>query len=300
MNASHSAATRESGLPDGTVAGVLAIELAHGSVPARDALPQAEAARVAACVGRDLAALVPAVRRLDLCLAAAHFDPAEVLRPGWPLHRRLADLLARAPGGDGTPRLVALGADAAGHVPQPLMADPALRGGSLRLLPFLLQGDPAIAAGVDEAFEAQLLDAGMAAADTALLLRDAFGAPIEHARCMTLHDLAAMVALQYEHLGLEPLWPLIETALLAPRREAVLDAGAEPAARYVDGGVRMALYSPAAWKVRYRPDTNDDARLRQLFTRFEMRQRQLAAVLSAHGLDVTWVDAAPDLEAGAL
>jgi hypothetical protein len=287
-------------LPAGMVAGVLAIELAHGGLPARDALSQAEAARVAACVGRDLATLVPDVRQLDLCLAAAHFDPAEALRPGWPLHRRLVELLARAPRGDGAPRLVAFGADAAGHVPQPLAADAALRGGSLRVLPFLLQGDPGVAGRVDEAFEAQLLDTGMAAADTALLLQDAFGAPVEHARAMTLHDLAAMMSLQYEHLGLAALWPLIETALLAPQREAVLDAGPEPAARYVDGGVRMALYSPAAWRTRYRPDTDDEARLRQQFTRFEMRQRQLAAVLGAHGLDVTWVDAPPELEAGAL
>ena len=293
MNEHHIAAR----LPDGTVAGLLALELAPGSVVERAALAQDEAARLASLLGRDLAALVPEVSRLDLCLAAAHFDPAEALRAGWPLHRRLAELHARAPGRGGGPRIIAFGADADGAVPQPLVADPALRGGSLRVLPFLLHGDAAIADGVGEAFEAQLLETGMAQADTALLLQDAFGARIEHARCLTLHDLAAMVALQYEHLGLAPLWPLIETALLSPQHEALLDAAPEPLLRYAGGEVRMALFAPAAWRERYRPDSDDVERLRRMFGHFETRQRQLAAVLGAHGIDVVFVEADATVDA---
>jgi len=283
MNEHHTVAR----LPDTAVAGLLAVELAPGTDVARAALPQAEAARVASLLGRDLAALVPQAATLDLCLAAAHFDPAEALRPGWPLHRRLVELHARAPGRDGGPRIIALGADAQGEVPQPLAADAALRGGSLRVLPFLLHGDAAREVG--EAFEAQLLDAGMAAADTALLLQETFGARIEHARYLTLHDLAAMVALQYDHLGLAPLWPLIETALLSPWHEAILDAPPEPLLRYVAGQARMALFAPAAWRERYRPGTDDRDRLERMFAHFEMRQRQLAAVLGAHGIEVVFV-----------
>src|SRR5690606_114105 len=287
MNEHHIAAR----LPDDTVAGLLALELAPGSVVEPAALGQAEAARLASLLGRDLAALFPDARRLPLCLAAAHFDPAEALRPGWPLHRRLAELHARAPGRGGGPRIIAFGTDADGVVPQPLVADPALRGGSLRVLPFLMHGDAAVARDVGEAFEAQLLETGMAQADTALLLQDAFGARIEHARCLTLHDLAAMVALQYEHLGLAPLWPLIETALLSPQHEALLDSAPEPLLRYVGGEVRMALFAPAAWRERYRPGSDDEERLRRMFGHFETRQRQLAAVLGAHGIDVVFVEA---------
>src|SRR5690606_10487354 len=225
-----------------------------GSVVECAALAQEGAARLAALLGRDLATLVPGVSRLDLCLAAAHFDPAEALRPGWPLHRRLAELHARAPGRGGGPRIIAFGADADGVVPQPLVADPALRGGSLRVLPFLLHGQAAIAREVGEAFEAELLETGMAQADTALLLQDGFGARVEHARCLTLHDLAAMVALQYEHLGLAPLWPLIETALLSPQHEALLDSAPAPLLRHAGGEARMALFSPAAWRERYRSE----------------------------------------------
>ena len=244
--------------------------------------------------------MFPDARGLDLCLAAAHFDPAEALRPGWPLHRRLSELHARAPGRGGGPRIIAFGTDADGAVPQPLVADPALRGGSLRVLPFLLHGDAAVALDVGEALEARLLETGMAQADTALLLQDAFGARIEHARCLTLHDLAAMVALQYEHLGLAPLWPLIETALLSPQHEALLDSAPEPLLRYAGGEARMALFSPAAWRERYRPDSDDVERLRRMFGHFETRQRQLAAVLAAHGIDVVFVEADAAVDARAL
>src|SRR5690606_5766424 len=110
--------------PRSDVAGLLALELAPACAIARDALAQADAARLATLLGRDLGALVPQARALDLCLAAAHFDPAEALRPGWPLHRRLAELQARAPGRGTDARIIAFGADAAGAVPQPFVADP--------------------------------------------------------------------------------------------------------------------------------------------------------------------------------
>ena len=287
MNEHHTAAR----LPATAVAGLLAMELSPGTTTEHAALVQDAAARLAALVGRDLVAQVPQVAGLDLCVAAAHFDPAEALRPGWPLHRRLLDLHARAPGKDGGPRIIAFGADARGEVPQPLAADPALVGGSLRVLPFLLHGPEEVASAVAGAFEAQLLEAGMAGADTALLLQEGLGARIEHARYLTLHDLAAMVALQYEHLGLAPLWPLIETALLSPQHGAVLDAPPEPLLRYVDGQARMALFAPAAWRERYRPASEDTDRLARMFAHYETRQRQLAAVLGAHGIEVVYVAA---------
>lgn len=271
------------------VAGVLALELAPGHAPAQAALGQADAARLAEQVGRDLGALVPDARALDLCLAAAHFDPAEALRPGWPLHRRLAELHARAPGGSDAPRLIAFGADADGQVPLPLVADPTLQGGSLRVVPYLLRGAPEAARAVGDAFESKLLDAGMAQAGTALLAQEAFGARIEHARYLTVHDLAAMVSLQYGHLGLAPLWPLIETALLSPAGDAVLDAPPEPLLRYADGEARIALLSPAAWRARYAGDVDDDERLQRMHAQFEMRQKQFAAVLGAHGVPVQFV-----------
>ncbi|WP_068831061.1 hypothetical protein, partial [Xanthomonas translucens] len=269
--------------------GVIALELSAGRAPAHAALPHALAAELAEKVGRDLAQLVPAVRELELSLAGAHFDPAEVLRPGWPMHRRLDELRARAPGRDAGPRLLAFGADADGAVPLPFQADTALLGGALRVVPFLLSGPAETLQPVAEALEDLLLAQGMAQPDTALLAQQAFGAQIEHARYLTVNDLAAMMSMQYDNKGLAPLWPLIETALLAPDQEEWLASPPEPLLRYRDGEVRMALFDPAGWCAYYAHDRQDCERLQRVYEHYLARQRQLAAVLEAHGMPVLYV-----------
>ncbi len=270
--------------------GVVALELRDGAPPGHAALGADAAGALTALLGRDLAALVPGVRDCDLALMGAHFDPAEALRPAWPLHRRVEELLQRAPAGAQGARMVGFGADARGDVPQPLQADPVLEGGGLRVMPFLLRGAAADAVGAQ--LEDVLLDRGMAAADTALALQDGLGAQIEHARYLSLHDLVAMIAMQYGNVGLQPLWTLLETALLEPDAEAWLDAGQEPLARYGEGEVRIALFDPHAWHQRYAPAESDGTRLERGFEHFQARQRQFAAVLDAHGVPVQFVHCA--------
>ncbi|RZA18638.1 MAG: hypothetical protein EOP93_10760 [Lysobacteraceae bacterium] len=270
--------------------GVIALELRDGAPPQRAALAADAAGELTTLFGRDLAALVPGARDCELALMAAHFDPAEALRPGWPLHRRVLELLQRAPGQSQGARMVGFGADARGDVPQPLQCDPNLAGGGLRVLPFLLRGAAADAVGMQ--LEELLLDRGMAAADTALALQDGLGAQVEHVRYLSVHDLAAMMALQYRNVGLEPLWTLLETALLEPQAEAWLDADPEPLARYADGEVRIALMDPCAWHQRYAGGDTDSARLERGFEQFQARQRQFAAVLDAHGVPVQFVHCA--------
>ena len=274
------------------VKGFLALELSAGNAPAQAALRPADAAMLVERIGRDLAALVPAIRDLDLTLAAAHFDPAEALRPGWPLHRRLQELQQRAPGRNSGPRMIAFGADEHGEVPLPFAAENDLAGGPLRVLPFLLSSENHTVSEVAERLEAILLETGMAQADTALLAQQAFGAQIEHARYLTLHDLAAMTAMQYGHGGLDSLWPIIETALLAPDREEWLDASPEPLLRYLDGEVRIALFEPSAWRARYAPQEATEERLERAYNHFLARQQQFAAVLEAHGIPVLFAHCA--------
>jgi len=270
--------------------GVIALELSDGEQPTHAALRADHAGALATKLGRDLAKLDASVGECDLALFAAHFDPAEALRPGWPLHRRVWELLERAPGQAQDARIVGFGADASGAIPLPLQSEAALAGGGLRVLPFVLRGDAAAMAGAE--LEEVLLDRGMAAADTALALQEGFGARIEHVRYLSLHDLTAMIAMQYANVGLQPLWTLLETALLEPTAEAWLDAGQEPLARYADGEVRIALFDPCAWRTRYAPNGNDEAKLERGFAMFQARQRQFAAVLDAHGVPVQFVHCA--------
>jgi hypothetical protein len=280
--------------------GALALELTPTSRAGRSLLAPERAGALAALAARDLARWVPEAAGLDLVLLAGLFDPVELLRPGWPLHRELERLAAQAPGG-GNSRVIAFGGEAgeATGIPQP---DPSFAEGPLRLLPFVLRGDATLVAEVAERLEATLLDTGMAAADTALLAQEAFEATIEHARYLTLHDLAAMTAMQYEHAGLGDVWPLVETALLSPGEESWLDSEHEPLVRVVGAQARIAMIEEAAWMARLREA--DRARgaevLERGFRRFQIRQRQIAALLEAHGLAVTFDYCPVDADARAL
>lgn len=274
---------------DAHVMGVFALELSGGSAPTCAALSQEQTGQLVELLARDLDKLVSGASALDLVFAAAHFDPAEVLRPGWPLHKRLDELHQRAPGREQGPRVIAFGADGDGAVPLPLAADSGLHGGQMRVLPFLLSGAPETVRALQENFEEVLLDRGMAAADTALLAQESFGTRIEHARYLTVHDLAAIMAMQYQHQGLQPLWPVIETALLAPDEEEWLDAPPEPLLRYAGGEVQIALLDPGAWQQRNgQSATGDVQELERAYEYFQARQRQFAAVLEAHGIPVTF------------
>lgn len=280
--------------------GAIAIELAAGAPVGRLALPQAQAGDWAAGIAMDLARLVPEAAELDLALVAGLFDPAELLRPNFPLHAALEGFAARAPGLAGG-RLIAFGSSGNSaedrgpmSLPNGLAPQPDLAGGPLRVLPFLLRGPTAKVEAVGRAFEERLLDTGMANAATALATQSAFGLRIEHMRYLTLHDLMAMMAMQYEHAGLAGLWPMIEAALFGDDDEAWLDAPPEPLVRYADGAARIALLDADAWALGGFVPAGIDAgkagaeRMEALFERFEARQRQIAAVLGAHGLEVTF------------
>lgn len=276
---------------DTRVLGALALELAPHDGSQRTMLPQAGAGRLGEEIAHDLAGFDDEAAQLELVAVGAHYDAVELLRPGWPLHRELEEFAARAPGDRpaSAGRIVMFGAHD-DKLPDALTPSPDYLGGPLRLLPFVLTGDAAVMARVGTAFERDLIERGMAGAGTVLLAQEQFGLRIEHARYLTLHDLAAMMALQYEHAGLAPLWPLIETALLSPQDQQWLDAPPEPMVHYTDGEARIALFTPNAWRARYAPDVAADCdRLERRFEQFQARQRQFAAVMGAHGIAVNFV-----------
>src|SRR6476620_11036854 len=73
------------------------------------ALEQAGAGALAARIAQDLAGFAAEASALQLVTVGAHYDVVELLRPGWPLHRELDQLAARAPG-DAGGRIIAFGA----------------------------------------------------------------------------------------------------------------------------------------------------------------------------------------------
>jgi hypothetical protein len=278
--------------PDLQLLGALALELAPGSHAQRTALAQGDAGALAQKMAQDLSGFADGADALQLVTVGAHYDVVELLRPGWPLHRELDQLAARAPG-DAAGRVIAFGAHA-DTLPGALTPQDEYGGGPLRLVPFVLGGEADIATRVGDLFERDLMERGMAGAATALLAQDAFGLKVEHARYLTLHDLAAMMAMQYEHAGLAPLWPILEAALLAPDAEEWLDSNPEPVVHYTEREARIAMFTPQAWRERYAPEAAHATegqcdKLERAFEFFQARQRQFAAVLQAHGIPVTFV-----------
>jgi len=234
--------------PAQTLCGALALELSN-TADAAHVLSRETAGALAQLCARDLAGIEPRVSALSMSIVGAHYDPIELLRPGWPLHTELDQLSARAPG-QGRAQVVAFGADQT-CLPGHLTPAHEYLGGPLRVVPFVLRGEMEMVAQVSARLERDLIEHGMADAGTALFAQENFQLKIEHARYLTVHDLCALMALHYEYAGLAPLWPLIETALLSPEREICLDAPPEPCVRWRGGRIEMAHLSEDAWTTRY-------------------------------------------------
>lgn len=276
---------------------VLALERRPGSEAAGAALARGEAQDLIATLGRDLVRLYPAVEGLDLACSAACYDPAQLLRPGWPVHAALGRLVELGPGSTG--RLIAFAAHEGDFADPDLMPDPALAGGPLQLVPLLLRGPDAELAALGAQLETDLLERGMAGAETALAVQAAFALPLEHARYMSLHDLCAMTAMQYRHAGLGEIWELVEGALFDAPGETVLAGDWLPPLRRRGQRVTLGELDFPSWCERFGAGLDADALARR-WRHWPARLAQIEAVLTAHGLGVIRVALRGEDDAAAL
>jgi hypothetical protein len=267
---------------------VLAIEL---SVPAPALLPQLpteQAAILVDAIAGDLARMLPGVEQLGLAVGGALFDPAQLLRPGWPLFAELAQLYRRQRRGDPDPAVIGFGA-AGGRMASPLLEpEPGLGGGTLLLIPWLLLGDGPLLAATAARMEEHFNEQGLAGAAVALFLQQALGLQVAHARYMTRDDLCALTAIQLEHAQMGAGGLLREAAVLAPAQtQFVRSAGGAPW-RYAQGSVRAGACGYRAWAQG--PGAAVDAPSRaDGFAGFLLEQRRTAALLGAHALAPRWV-----------
>lgn len=210
-----------------SVLGLLAIECSEPGLPPRCVADRHHGEAIAAAIAADLMKLASNLPQLDLVTAAALYDQAQVLRPGWPVHAALLDFQSRLRTHAGRTGLLAIGAhdDA---MPEPvLQPEAALFGSPLLILPWALHGDAELARDLASRFERDLLDRGMGGSELALALQDAFGVQVRHVQHFTLFDLCAVTCAQYEHAGFAPIWQLIENALLTPTRRHEVDVDGE-------------------------------------------------------------------------
>lgn len=239
---------------------VLALELVPEGAPTSLRLPLESAPLLGDVIANDLARLLPGVETLGLAVAAALYDQAQILRPGWPIHAELARMHQQAQRGGWMPTITSFGASAGRMAAEVLEPDARLIGSPLLLVPFVLVGHHADAEQVGAAMERDFEEKGLADSKTALFVNEAFSIKVEHARYLTHHDLCALTAMQYEHAGFAPIWSILECALLSPEREerVTLDDGVT--LHYRDGQVAIS------------GDTQS------------LAARQARAILSAHGI----------------
>jgi hypothetical protein len=182
----------------------------HGENARRPALlDPAGTGQVLAHLAADLTALFPGAASYPLAMPGALFDQTQLLRPGYPVYRRLEDQLRANPGAD----RLGLGASE-GRMPWPeLEPEAEVPLGMLLLLPLAIGGPPSAVEKIAEQMEHRFLESGQVSAHTARGLEAHFGIPVNHARFMTVTDLLAMLRLQLEHFGFLPLWELLYAAL---------------------------------------------------------------------------------------
>lgn len=206
-----------------SVLGLLAIECSEPGGPSRWTTDRAHAQRIASAIGADLIKLDATVSTLDLVVAGALYDQAQILRPGWPAHAALLELQSRVIAVAARAEVLAIAAHD-GAMPLPaLEPDPRLFGSPLLIIPWTLHGDAEHAAATASRFEQDLVERGMAGSELALVLQDAFGIAVRHVQHLTVFDLCAIGCAQYEQAGFGALWQLIENALLTPTREHDVD-----------------------------------------------------------------------------
>ena len=267
--------------------GLLALELCPGQTMTQSSLRVAEAGQLGALIADDLRKWIAPHTDIDISIAGAGFDSVEILRPNWPVHAELARLLKLAPKSIEA-RLLCLGADNQ-QMPEGLQPNPAYLKSPLRLVPFVLSGPAESIYAIRLKLEAELMEAGMAGAATALCAQQLFSVAIEHARYMTLNDCVALMAMQYSHNGLEPVWPIIESALFASEQAVWLDASPEPLIYFNGNTAHIAMLDCHQWALLQDDikDKNCD-QLEGQFQMFQMRQRQIAALLEAHAIEVNF------------
>lgn len=243
--------------------GLLALELLPERAPVSLTLPAESVAGLSDVIASNLLRLLPGVDKLGLAIAAALYDQAQILRPGWPIFDELARLYQRSQSADSGASIACFGA-AAGRMPAArLEPERSLIGSPLMLLPWVLKGEEEMVAHFSLQMEEVFTENGLADARTALFLNEAFSIKVEHARLLTQYDLCAITAMQYQHAGLAPLWSLIECALLSPEREQIIESAGGDTYRWQAGFVTIVG--------KVAPENAQE-------------QRQYQAVLAAHGI----------------
>ncbi len=248
---------------------VAGIELRPPSPRAHFVLEREHAERVGGAIGDDLARCVPAVTGARLVTGPALLEPGQVLSPDHAPWKAMAVVagLDRDPEA-GLTTLGAAGGRLSHDALGPFRAVPD---GLFVCLPMLVLAPACDRESLDTALERELFDKGGLHPPSLAALAETTGLEPVHGQLMTLTDLAALVKMQLAGAGLDPFWPPVEHALLAPGEAATLDLPAGLKADWsAEGrGWELALRLPSD------PPSDEDALWLRAF-------RQTTVLLETH------------------
>lgn len=273
--------------------GVLALEPLDGAPLAGRRLAPEVAERLGELLALQLGRYLPPAHAYALAWAAAAYDPAQLLRRGLPLHAELTNLFqAGQRAGLAAGQILTLAARE-GRMPTAVLEpDAALGDGRLYVVPVVVLGDEAAIEAASQTLETVLMDEGLADPRIVGELSQASGVRFEHARWLSLTDLAAMMAAQLTHVGMAPAWALLEELLYAEEPESMaVDTALGQWITLEGEAVRLAVEPYAAFAARHAGDTSEE-RVQAWLARIH-EQRQYAALLGAHGITLDFATEAP-------
>jgi len=249
-------------------------------------LSRSMAQQLLAHLSADLSSILPEVQQTAITASAALYDQSQLLRAGLPIFKTLSELLeASFAGQDFQPRLLAFGAHK-GQLPNiSLMPDSDLAGGPFQLIPLQLSADPEKIEILAEQLEHQLLENGQLSAHSAQWLQEELGQKVVHVRFMTLNDLLAMLYMQLETIGLEPLWPWLEQMLQNPNFDDRIHLTNGPEIEYHAGTALIHFITFDQW-IAGLPADEPASGQGQGYLIWINTYRQAALLLEAHGLKV--------------
>jgi hypothetical protein len=273
--------------------GVLALEPLAGALLSGRVLAPDVAERLGELLAMQLGRFLPPAHPYALAWAAAAYDPAQGLRRGLPLHAELTNLFqAGQRAGLATGQILTLAARE-GRMPTAVLEpDAALGDGHLYVVPVVVLGDETAIGAASQTLETVLMDEGLADPRIVAELSQAFGVRFEHARWLSLTDLAAMMAAQLTHVGMAPAWALLEELLYAEEPAAMaVDTALGQCLTLEAEAVRIAVEPYAAFAARHAGDAAEE-RLQAWLARIH-EQRQYAALLGAHGITLDFTAETP-------
>jgi len=176
----------------------------------------ADAERLGGLIAEDLAACMPEVTPGQLVTGPALLEPGQIISPD---HAPWETML-RAIGPDPEPGVTSLGAHAGRMAHAPLMPYWIPPRGLFVCLPIVLVAPDHQA--LSSRLERTLFETGGLRPPALGTLAEISGLDPVHGQLMTRADLMALVKVQLAGAGLDPFWPPVEHAVLAPQQSARL------------------------------------------------------------------------------